>query len=1078
MKKIAFTLLVAAANLVSFAAGNNSLANNFVRPPADARPWVYWFWNNGNVTSNGITADLEAMDRVGIGGVLIMDVFERFAPPRGTAEFMNPEWQRLFQFSVQEAARLGLEINMANGPGWCGSSGPWITPELSMQKLVWRKLSVTGPTNFSGELPKPDTGSGKQGKDKNFDSTVKYDDFYRDIAVLAFPDTTNEVVLQSAVINLSAKLDASGKLTWKVPPGRWIIQRLGHTTTGSSTRPPVAGGNGLECDKLSAAAMDAHFAGMMGKLIQTAGPLAGKSLAATHIDSWEVGSQNWTPKFQSEFKKRRGYDLVPWLPCLTEVVQKKEGNKTTTDFLNNFDGAEVANRFRWDFGQTTSELLAENYSGRIAELAHQHGLRYSLEGYNLPFGDEFTYTARADEPMTEFWTKAIYGQNETYRKAQEMASVAHVYGHAIVGAEAFTSGDQEMWKLTPADIKSLGDFEFSQGVNRFVVHRYAHQPYLDRAPGATMGPWGLHYERTQTWWEMSGAWHEYVARCQYLLRQGKFVADLCYLRPEVPNQTYFTPNPPPPSGYRYDEISAEALIQRMSVKDGKLLLPDGMSYRALILPERTVMTPALAEKIKSLVAAGATVLGPRPEVSPSLQNYPKCDEAVARIGNEVWGNCDGKKTTSHTYGKGKVVFGQSLEKVLADLQTSPDFQSGASMNWIHRTLGDMEIFFVANPSDRPIAAQCRFRVHGLAPEFWNPQTGEMTGLAMFENTPEGIVIPVSMGPSDSGFFIFRKPTGTFDPVVRLTRDGQPVFTVTPLPVITIAKAEYGVPGDAARSRDLRAKLQAMVNRGDLQFQVGQLADGDDPAYGIVKTVRIEYTIDGVAQTLTGDDPDTLTFTGPTNFREPTATVRRDARGELHLVARESGNYEIETAGGRKCLEKISNVPAPLAIEGPWQLSFPPNWGAPPQVTLTNLISWTDSANDGIKLFSGTATYRADFTLPDGAWKTNQSRRYLELGDVQVMARVKINGRDCGVAWRPPFRVEVTDALRPGKNQLEIQVANLWPNRLIGDAALAETNRFTWSSWQPFTKDTPLLKSGLLGPVKLVGTEAALVRKLK
>ena len=203
---------------------------------------------------------------------------------------------------------------------------------------------------------------------------------------------------------------------------------------------------------------------------------------ATHIDSWEVGSQNWTSKLREDFQKRRGYDPLPWLPCLTDSSREKVNGKTSTRYARNLDGAEMANRFRWDFAQTISELLAENYSGRLAKLAHEQGLRFTLEGY------EFTYTARADEPMTEFWTMGWFGKF-TKSKAVGMASVAHVYGRAIVGAEAFTSGDHEMWKLTPADIKTLGDYEFSQGVNRFVIHRYAHQPYLDRVPGATMGPW-------------------------------------------------------------------------------------------------------------------------------------------------------------------------------------------------------------------------------------------------------------------------------------------------------------------------------------------------------------------------------------------------------------------------------------------------------------------------------------------------------------------------------------------------------------------------------------------------------------
>ncbi len=1039
-------------------------AKQFQQPPDFARPWVYWFWNNGNVTSNGITADLEAMRRVGIGGVLIMDVLERFAPPRGSAEFMNPEWQRLFQFSVSEAARLGLEINMANGPGWCGSSGPWITPELSMQKLVWTNLVVTGPTNLSMALPVPNFGNRNR---DGFDSQVLFKDYYADIALLAFPATTNQVVATSAVVNLSKQLMADGKLTWAVPPGEWVLQRIGHTPTGSSTRPPVAGGNGLECDKLSRAGIDAHFAGMMAKLIQTAGPLAGKSLTATHIDSWEVGSQNWTPKFRAEFLQRRGYDPLPWLPCLTDTLRAGVSDHKKAIMLG--DAAATA-RFRWDFNQTIAELLAENYSGRLGELAHQHGLRYSLEGYNLPFGDEFTFTARADEPMSEFWTATRPGQNETYRKAAQMASVAHVYGRAIVGAEAFTSGDNEMWKLTPADIKALGDFEFAQGINRFVVHRYAHQPYLDRVPGATMGPWGLHYERTQTWWEMSGAWHAYLARCQFLLRQGKFVADLLYLRPEAPNQTYFNPNPPPPLGYRFDEISAEALMQRVSVKKGRLVLPDGINYRVLVLPSEKNMTPALARKIRDLVSAGATVLASTqsPTTSPSLQGFPQCDDQVIQLGREVWGDCDGKTVTAHTLGKGKLILGQPLTTVLAGLHASADFTANVSLNWIHRQLDGAEIYFVANPAGVAVETRCTFRVRGLRPELWNPETGAISPLATYEKTSTAITVPWRFEPSASAFIVFRQSTQGFDPVVSLRRNGQSV----PEPLaasarLEIQRATYGVPGDAQRTRDVRAQVQTMVNDGQTTFQVAELAGAGDPAYGVVKTFSVEYSVDGKTLQASGKDPETVSLQPVVSAPERPAEIVGDSASHLHLVAHEPGNYEWTTASGRTSRAEITTVVSPREITGPWQLSFPPKRGAPAEVMLTNLVSWSDVADDGVKHFSGTATYATTFSFQGAKPEMKTSKFLLALGEVQVMARVKLNGQDCGIAWKQPYQVEVTQALRRGENRLEISVANLWPNRMIGDAALPAAQRFTWSSWEPFTKETPLLKSGLMGPVKLL-----------
>ena len=1179
--------------LLIFAAGNSfaadTLTQGFETPPESARPWVYWFWNNGNVTKAGITADLEAMKRAGIGGVIIMDVVERFAPPPGTADFMNVEWQELFRFAVFEARRLGLEINMTNGPGWCGSSGPWITPELSMQTLVSTNLEVTGPVQFSAVLPEPHTDN--NWPQDTFNSTVKYGRYYRDIAVLAYP-ATNGTVSPDAVLNLTAKLDGSGKLQWNVPAGQWIIQRIGHTSTGASTRPPVKGGNGLECDKLSRKAMDFHFANMMGKLIGEVGDSAGTALSATHIDSWEVGSQNWTPEFRNEFRKRRGYDPLSFLPDI--IAAQIPGNKIHVTIGQE----EISRRFRWDFDETISELLAENYVGRLAELAHRHGMRLTLEGYNLPFGDEATYTDHADEPMTEFWATGAV-ENE---KGRQMASVAHVMGRKIVGAEAFTSGDNEQWKFHPATVKALGDYEFSQGVNRFVVHRYAHQPYLDRFPGATMGPWGLHYERTQTWWEMSGAWHEYLSRCQFVLRQGLFVADLVYLRPELPNQTYFSPQPVVPVGYKYDECSAEALIGRMNVKNGRLVLPDGMSYGLLVLPAGgNLMTPALVKKIKSLVHAGATVFGPRPIASPSLSDFPKCDKEVASLAQDVWGDCDGKTVTEHAFGKGRVIWGQSLESVLKKMQTPADVTSTSKLNWIHRRVGNQEVYFVANDSAVPVEVKSTFRVKNLRPELWNPETGEISPVAMYEETETGISIPLRLEGSGSRFLLFRPSVKPFDPVVSFTRDDQPVPALSGSSLIKIQKATYGVPGDASRERDVQAKVQSLVDQGDYHFPVRKLADGDDPAFGTVKTLVLEYTADGHPGLAQGQDTDFIDLSTPVLFttkeegvpgltgeyfanrdldgspavtrtdagvnfswnsgspaagipaenwsarwtgiltplksgeytvtiyaddgcrlyvddkivvdhwaldsgneahtgkidfiaghpyrfhveyfqgrandqihmswivpaEKRPAEIHCDSAGRLEMLALQSGHYKFTRASGQSGLIEIKDVPAPREISGPWRVNFPPHWGAPDEITLDSLGSLSLSTNDGVKYFSGTATYTKTFEWRSVGPEAARDKFVLDLSDVAVMAQVKLNGQNLGTLWKAPFTVDVTSALRSGSNTLEIRVANLWPNRMIGDSALPVEKRFTWSSYEPFTKDSPLPESGLLGPVKLI-----------
>lgn len=1046
MKPI-LALLLALSSAPAFA---DDLPRRFETPPDTSRPWVYWFWNNGNVTDVGIKADLEAMQRVGVGGVIIMDVLERFAPPRGTAEFMNPEWRKHFSYAVSEAKRLGLEINMTNGPGWCGSSGPWITPELSMQMLVASTSMVEGPGAISTVLARPAL---PEKSHDVFDSQIQRDGYYGDIVVLAYPVSSTGHVSAKDVIDVTSKVDAKGKLTWQAPVGKWIIHRIGHTTTGSSTRPPVVGGNGLECDKLSRKAMDVHFAGMMAKLIADVGPENGKALTATHIDSWEVGGQNWTPLFRDEFKRRRGYDPLPYLPNV--VADEKQNLPTIGD-------KGIAARFMWDFKETVAELLAENYSGRLAELAHQHGMRLTIEGYNLPIGDEATYTARADEPMSEFWYHAPWMGNETLLKGGQMASVAHIYGRPVVGAESFTSDDNEKWMQHPATIKSLGDFEFSQGINRFVVHRFAHQPYLDRAPGATMGPWGLHYERTQTWWEMSSAWHAYVARCQTMLREGKYVADLCYLRPELPEQTNFTAVPAAPDGFRYDECSAEALIARMSVKNGRLVLPDGMNYRALVLPPVSQMTPALARKVRQLVVDGATVYanGPHPVGSPSLADLPKGDREVERLTIDLWGDCDGNQVTEHKLGKGRLVWGESVQSLLGE----PDFSSSVKLNWIHRHLADREIYFVANPAAANVEAECQFRVSGMQPETWDPVTGKVQPLVTYQASAGRVTVPLHFDASGSIFVVFAKSRVPNESVVSFSKDGKSVFEVAKPKVIQIVRATYGVPGDAARTRDVTAKLSQMVAKGTVDFMVGDLAQGDDPAYGIVKTLEVDFTIDGKAGHLSGQDTNAMSFVPLQSAPDRAADVQVGKDGRLNLLAWQPGSFELKASTGKTSHAEVTSVPAPVDLSGPWTVSFPPKLGAPSQITLESLISLSESSEPGVKYFSGTATYSKKFSWTSD---TTGSRFVLDLGDVQVMAQVKLNGHDLGTLWKAPYRVDITDSLRAGDNEIEVRVANLWPNRMIGDAALPADQRFTWSSWEPFTKDTPLVKSGLVGPVKII-----------
>ena len=1012
MQKLLFCVLLALIALSNSSAQTDNLRENFLRPPDSARPWVYWVWMDGNINREGITADLESMKQAGIGGVIIMEV--NVGIPRGQISFMSSEWRALFKHVVNEAERLGLQVTLMAGPGWTGSGGPWVKPEQSMMHIVGSDTVVTGPMHFDGFLRQPARwpaffGDGllppELEKTKN--------EFYRDVTVLAFPTPSgNErianidekalyvrapyssqpnvkpflpapatypslppgtAVPSNRVIDLSASMSAGGKLVWDVPAGSWTIMRFGNTSTGATTRPAPVPGLGLESDKLDTTALNAHFDAFIGSLLRDIGPRKTGSDAGwkwLHMDSWEMGAQNWTPAFREEFKRLRGYDLYPYLPVIAGRV---------------VGSRELSERFLWDLRKTAEELLLKNHALHLKELGRRNGFGLSIEPYDMTPCADMSLGGIADVPMCEFW---MYGFNTSF-SVLEATSVAHTNGKSVVAAESFTSSDEEHWLAYPATMKILGDWAFAAGVNRFVFHRSQHQPWLNQLPGMTMGPYGVHWERTQTWWNMVPAYHTYLSRCQYLLRQGLPVADVCFLVPEGSPQVFRPPttavrgNPPDRLAYNFDGCAPEVVLSTMSVKNGLLVLPDGMSYRVLVLPERETMTPALLRKIKELVEAGATVVGPRVLKSPSLSGYPDCDAEVKRLADELWGDSDGIRVTEHRLGKGRVMWKQSGAKdvpppaaratasgpeqygdfgivasLLSTMRISPDFESDAMLRYTHRRVQAKDIYFISNPSNQIVSAQCTFRVDGKHPHFWDAVTGEIRDLPEYVSHDGRTSITLYFEAAQSCFVVFEA---------------------------------------SSREKNLQGR-----------------------------------------------------------------------------------NYPNTLLAG--------------SLDGSWDVSFDPHLGGPENIKFESLGDWSTRPEEGVKYYSGTAKYQKRFDLPvsvnEGMKKP--ARLWLDLGKVCNMARVRLNGHDLGVLWCAPWRVEITDAVQKSGNNLEIEVANLWPNRLIGDEfqppdaeygkdgnllrwpdwllknePRPSKGRYTFATWRHFTKDSPLLPSGLLGPVQIV-----------
>lgn len=941
----------------------DALADQFASPPASARPWVYWFWINGNISRPGITADLEALQRAGVGGVLWMEVSGPWWAPEGEVKALSPEWHDAFQWAIRECARLGLEFDVSVDFGY-GSGGPHITPELSMQKLYWSETEIEGGQRIDVVLAKPLVAKNlaawlRPGAEINpaVRERIEQTDSYRDVAVVAIPLSAPprarayrlpEINLKTGtdwrlpgqaaaaapppaavtpterVVDLTDRMTADGNLTWEAPPGKWLVLRCGHASNYKMTRPCPAAAVGLECDRLAAAGIEAHYEGFLRKIFQDSGPAAGQALTYVHIDSWEAGGQNWTATFPAEFQARRGYDLRPWLPVLTGRV---------------VGSVELSERFLWDMRTTVSELIHDNYARRLKELASSHGIRLSIEAYGHLCIDNLAYAGVSDLPISEFWAK---GENQFpepggYEASTKvMASAAHTYGRPVIGAEAFTS--DRGWRDHPFLLKAMGDRKFCEGLNRMIFHLSAHQAYDQMIPGLTHRRWGEHFQRHNTWWDYSRPWLDYLARCQYLLQQGQFVADVCYWPGEGAPLNVNDLKLELPQGYDFDFCSAE-MVLRMSVRDGLLVLPSGASYRYLQLPDAERMSLPLARKIRELVDGGARVIGGRRlQGTPGLTDFPRCDAELETIAASLWD-------------AGRIVAGRSLADVFVQDRLPPDFEGGA-LQYIHRRVGEAEVYFVSHQENRPLDVTCTFRVAGKQPELWDPETGIIRDLPEFAERAGRTVVPLRFEPMQSWFVVFR---------------------------------------DHAR----------LVERGGRNF--------------LARTERA-------------------------------------------------------TVGGQ------------------WRVAFDAKWGGPDKpVTLAALTDWSKHADPRIHYYSGTAVYRTTF---QSEFQDPKSTVFLDLGAVEVMARVRVNGQDCGIAWKPPYCVDITQAARAGENALEIAVVNLWINRLIGDERFpldgnwkdSETllewpewfqagsprpsGRYTFSSCRHYTKDSPLVPSGLLGPVTL------------
>lgn len=747
-----------------------ALEQGFRTVPDAAKPWVYWWWLNGNVDRRTIARDLEAMKGAGFGGLLLFDArgyhddTSHVVVPPPKMEFMSAEWRRMLKFALEKAGQLGLQVSVNLSSCAGALKGPWEVGADAPKKLLWTATNVTGPRRVHLELSKP---AGQ---------------WTWNIAVLAvrhegnFPDSggqwqelapvpgTKPTAVE--VVDLSDKADGRGHLAWDAPAGQWTLLRFGCATIA---------GHEYDVDVLDPAAVAGHFERMGRTILRDAGPLAGKTLTHFYSVSWEGATPTWTLRLEEEFAKYRGYRLRPWLPVLAGFTLKS--------------GAE-SERFQRDYYRTLGDCFRDNFYGKLNDLCRQAGLKWHAESggpwnrklASFAEADQLAFLARTDMPQGEFWFTGA-----PVRRRQEMnrpgAMTAHIYGKPLAATEAFTHMVQH-WSAYPAALKPFADAAFCDGINHFIWHTFTASPRAFGQPGSEYFA-GTHINPNVTWFPQAGPFVTYLGRCQFLLRQGRPVADVCVYVGDKPYQHWgrgsnwserATLRLPP--GHTYDLLTTEVLRQRLTVKHGELVLPEGSSYRLLVVDLEDDAVPLSAlQRIELLAKEGATIVfGQRqPQRALGLADYPQADEQARQLGGRLWRNR------------------LSLSAALEAKQVRPDFEG--PFEYAHRRAGDTDIYFVSGTG----TAECVFRVSGKQPELWDAVSGRISDAVTWRTATDGrTIVSLTLPEWGSVFVLFRKP-------------GQPrQLTATPAPARLALEGPWDVRFEAGRGAPRSATFENLT----------------------------------------------------------------------------------------------------------------------------------------------------------------------------------------------------------------------------------------------------------------------------
>lgn len=1109
--RIKYSVTAIILTVSAVALGASELETEFRNPPDSVRPGVYWYFMDGNMDRAMMEVDLHSMYEAGLRKALFLEV--NIGVPRGPVDFMSEPWQDNFAYAAKLADQLGIEIILGTGPGWSGSGGPWVKPEQSMQHLCASSVEINTPGRTVLKLPVPEPLPTSPFAGLSGPLEAKRNEWYADVAVLAFPTPASTpapdcldvkalhktdpysiwkhvlryvpstadypepapecVIDPEIVIDLTGKMRLDGSLDWDVPPGNWTVMRFAARSTGQTTRPAPAPGHGFEVDKFDAKAFEFHFRNFHQKLMDKIGNRRpNRGWTALHLDSWEMSSQNWTKTFREAFLKQCGYDPQPFYPTYHGLIV---GSRAKTE------------RFLFDMRRVAQELLLSQYAQAVKDTAHQNGFYYTSQGYDMNPAGDLDILSIADIPSCEFW---INNQVDTVYSCVEAVSTAHTMGKPVVRAEAFTSGGG-VYGVSPGDMKNQTNWAFAMGINEFIFHTFQHQPLGEDGPrpGMTMGAHGIHWHRNQTFWPMVGSYHDYVARCGQVLRQGVSVADVLYLTPEGAPHIFLAPEGALDThkdkhAYGFDAVSPRILMQRAKVNDGRISFDQGTSYRVMVLPKAETMTPELLEKIIELVQAGATIQGEPPVASPSLIGFPGCDARVQKLAQILWGN--GVEPVRQV-GKGRVIRGAVEASATLDLSESANWiwqdegdpAASAAVGTVHFTksfniqnLDSLKSAAIQATADNEFKLSINGRRVMQGDNFHKIYSKDIRGeLRSGENVLSVVVKNGGDAPNPAGFIAALQMVDADGSTVQIASnqswnaspDGYDWTEAKVLGDGRMGPWNLRGPKEATKSalypsyQDTAALLaqdglqEIFTSNGNLRFHQRRTADRD--IFFIANRDAGTSSCEGLFRT-DGSKPELWDPTTGSIRALPSFTKQQDGVVSVPLEFAAHEGYFIvfdrkataeQGAGANFASRKLVQT-----LNGTWQVRFDPTWGGAEQpVPFTALTDWTTHKYSGIKYYSGIAVYEMRF---DSNPAVLDSKIILDLGHVEDMARITLNGKLLGTVWSAPYRVSIPAGLmKQDDNLMQIEVVNTWHNRLVGDTQPedAAKRKLQW-------------KSGLLG----------------